>query len=342
MKLVLGEMMQELLVTADDRTGALEIGGVIAGPDFSIPVGPEAKSDICCVVDTCTRHLPPEDAKRITYEKHLLEARFHCHKMDSGLRGNWPHEIEALNELGYSVALVPSYPDAGRRCDGGTVYIQDVPVLQSPFGQDPLTAPCSSRPDEVMEEAGCSLKDTVIWDANDNTELKKAISRCREENRVLVGPTGAIGSYAETIFPDLKTQVQQIETPVLIVCGSLNSLSRKQISNLTCPVFGVSDILDVEEVAILETSFRSGPVSSVEAAETAQAIAKKVRGVQYQTLFVIGGDTAGAIVGNRTLEVLGTVDTGIPIAKLDDYYLVTKGGGIGDENTLVKLLGDIK
>ena len=334
--------MQELLVTADDRTGALEIGGVIASPDFSIPVGPEAESDICCVVDTCSRHLQPEDAKCVTYEKHLREARFHCHKIDSGLRGNWPHEIEALNELGYSVAVVPSYPDAGRRCDGGIVYIQDVPVLESPFGQDPLTAPCSSRPDEVMEEAGCSLKDTVIWDANDNAELTKAILRCREENRVLVGPTGAIGSYAETVFPDLRTQVQRIETPVLIVCGSLNPLSRKQISNLDCPVFGVSDSLDFEEVAVLETSFRSGPVSSVEAVETAQAIASKVRGVKYQTLFVIGGDTAGAILGNRTLEVLGTVDTGIPIAKLDDYYLVTKGGGIGNENTLVELLGDIK
>ena len=107
-------------------------------------------------------------------------------------------------------------------------------------------------------------------------------------------------------------------------------------------MFGVSDILDFEKVAVLETSFRSGPVSSVEAAETAQAIANKVRGVHYQTLFVIGGDTAGAIIGNQTLDVLGTVATGIPIAKLDDYYLVTKGGGIGNEDTLVELLGDIK
>ena len=136
--------------------------------------------------------------------------------------------------------------------------------------------------------------------------------------------------------------MQRIETPVLIVCGSLNPLSRKQISNLHCPVFGVSDSFDFEEVAVLETSFRSGPVSSVEAVETAQAIARKVHGIKYQTLFVIGGDTTGAILGNRTLEVLGTVDTGIPIAKLDDYYLVTKGGGIGNENTLVELLGEFK
>ena len=333
--------MQELFITADDRTGALEIGGIVANTQFSVPVGPEAKSDICCVVDTCSRHLHPEEAKRIVFEKHLREARFHCHKIDSGLRGNWPYEIEALNELGYDVALIPSYPDAGRRCDGGVVYIQDVPVLESPFGQDPLTAPCSSRPDEVIEEAGCSLRDTVIWDANNNIELDEAISRCRRENRVLVGPSGAIGAYAAKVFPNLIAQSKPIEPPVLIVCGSLNMLSRQQISNLACPVFGMSDIVDFDGIAVLETPFRSGAISTDEASGTAQAIADKVRDIDYETIFVIGGDTAGAIVGDKTLEVLGTVDTGIPIARFGDKYLVTKGGGIGASDTLVKLLGDI-
>ena len=85
--------------------------------------------------------------------------------MDAGLRGNWPHEIHALVELGYRVAVVPSFPDAGRRCKDGIVYIQDVPVLESPFGADPLTAPCSSRPMEVLEEANCIFDEVVVWDA---------------------------------------------------------------------------------------------------------------------------------------------------------------------------------
>ena len=58
-----------------------------------------------------------------------------------------------------------------------------------------------------------------------------------------------------------------------------------------------------------------------------------------RTLFVIGGDTAGAIVGDETLDVLGTVAPGIPISRFRDGLLVTKGGGIGTPDILVNLLG---
>ena len=60
------------------------------------------------------------------------------------------------------------------------------------------------------------------------------------------------------------------------------------------------------------------------------------------TLCILGGDTAAAVVGDATLEVLGTVDTAVPIARLRDGYLVTKGGGIGRPDTLAKLFSTAK
>ncbi|HAK50914.1 MAG TPA: hypothetical protein DCM54_03280 [Gammaproteobacteria bacterium] len=331
--------MQELFVTADDRTGSLEVGGIIANAQFPVPVGPAAQGDICAVVDIASRHVTPEVARQRVLDVHQIESRYRCHKMDAGLRGNWPHEIMALNELGYSVAVIPSFPDAGRRCKDGVVYIHDVPVLEGPFGQDPLTAPCSSRPDEVMEEAGCTGGDVVIWDANDNAELEQAISRCRAENKMLVGPTGAIGAYADTVFPNLASRQVPIENPVLIVCGSLNAHSRDQISRLSCPVYGLDDVIQVESLSILASPLRSGEVSNEEAESVAEALADKVSDIEVRTLFVIGGDTAGAIVGDETLDVLGTVAPGIPISRFRDGLLVTKGGGIGTPDILVNLLG---
>jgi uncharacterized protein YgbK (DUF1537 family) len=333
--------MQELFVTADDRTGSLECGGIIANDQFAVPVGPAAQSDICCVVDTASRHISPDDAKEVILDVHQREARHRCHKMDAGLRGNWPYEIMALHELGYAVAVVPSFPDAGRRCKDGIVYIQDVPVLESPFGQDPLSAPCSSRPDEVMEEAGCSGGDVVIWDANDNVELEAAIQRCREENRILVGPSGAIGAYAMTVFPGLTSRRIQIEEPVLVVCGSLNALSREQISKLDCPLYQLGQSVGEGGLAIVATPLVSGQVANAEAESVARSVSEMTRGVDVQTLFVIGGDTAGAIIGDETLEVLGTVDAGIPISRFRGGLLVTKGGGIGTPDILVRLLGGI-
>ena len=329
-----------LFVTADDRTGALEIGGVIANEDFSVPVGPNALGTRCRVVDLGSRHLSAEAAFERTRIAHTASAQHRCHKMDSGMRGRWPHEVRALVELGYEVAVVPSYPDAGRRCTNGVVYINDVPVLESSFGADPLSAPVSNKPIEVLDDAGCLSNAIAVWDASDNQELRAAIARCREEQRVLVGPTGAIEIYARTVFPKLCPRAIELTPPVLIVCGSLNQVSRSQLQELELPLHSPSDELnDASDVVVLATQVPDVSVTLEQAQDMARTLALIVQGVssRFQTLVVIGGDTAAALVRDSTLEVLGCVDTGIPISRFNDRLLVTKGGAIGDQNTLVKL-----
>ena len=68
--------------------------------------------------------------------------------MDSGLRGNWAQEVAALLGAGHRVGVIASYPDAGRRCRGGTVYVHGVPVAEGPLGRDPRNPLPSSRPEE--------------------------------------------------------------------------------------------------------------------------------------------------------------------------------------------------
>ena len=346
------ERPRTLFITSDDRTGALEIAGTVANERFSVPAGPHADNETCCVVDIASRHLAPEAARQQAAGAHARNARYRCHKIDSGLRGNWPFEVKGLLQLGHGVAVVPSFPDAGRRCVDGVVYVDDAPVLESPFGKDPLTAPMSNRPMEILEATGCAGGDVVVWDANDNAELETAAQRCHDEGRAMVGPSGAVAAYAATVFPALKPREVRIVPPVLILCGSLNAMSREQIARLGVPVSTLSDDLQLPPVTtgsgenaitVVATQVPSSAISPRGAEKVAAAMAECAHsalnaGYSNGTVFVLGGDTAAAIVGDETLDVLGTIDTAVPIARFRGGYLVTKGGGIGRPDTLVKLL----
>ena len=344
------EPPRTLFITSDDRTGALEIAGMVANERFSVPCGPYADNDDCCVVDIASRHLDPEAAVREAASAHARRARYRCHKIDSGLRGNWPFEVKGLLQLGHPVAVVPSFPDAGRRCLDGVVYVDDVPVLESPFGKDPLTAPLSNRPMEILESTGCASGDVVVWDANDNAELAAAARRCHDEGRTMVGPSGAVAAYAATVFPAHKPREIPVVPPVLILCGSLNAMSREQIARLSVPVLTLPADLQLPRLAttitVVATPRPPGAISPRQAEQVASAMAQCAHGAFKTgygngTLFVLGGDTAAAIIGDETLDVLGTVDTAIPIARFRDGYLVTKGGGIGRPDTLVELLAGV-
>ena len=332
-----------LLASADDRTGALEVGGILASPDRPTPVGPHAKDPVCSVVDIDSRQVEAEVAFERVVSLHKESSEFRCHKMDAGLRGNWPHECKALVELGYRVAVVPSFPDAGRRCKAGVVYINNVPVLESPFGSDPFTAPCSSRPMDVLEEADCIHDDISVWDADNNQELEDMIDRCLEEDRVLVGPTGALGVYGSRLLPSTGNLIGHIPKPVLVVCGSLNQTSRRQTELLDVPTFSLNDPIEpFDQVVLLETENRSGSIEQTEAQEVGKAVAERVHQQigAIASFVVIGGDTVKAIVEDNTLLAFGTVAAGIPISIWENRTLVTKGGGIGEEDTLRQLLVD--
>ena len=331
--------MTRVLLSADDRTGSLEVGGLIANDKFSVPVGPDASSERCCVVDIASRHLSVAKAQARMEGLLTRPAQHRAHKMDAGLRGNWAHEVDVLLRGGYKVAIVCAFPDAGRRCKDGVVYIHDLPVLESVFGQDPLSAQISSKPAEVLEHFGVQ-GDVVVWDANDNAQMLEAVRRAIVEDRIVVGASGAIGTFAQQFLESGPSRRVALESPMVVLCGSLNPLSRQQISLLDVPIhpvgsdFSVSGLLTV--VATVEPD---GPIGDDQAREMAEFAASEVRRrwPDIRSLIVIGGDTAGALVGDDTLETLGCVAPGIPVSLYDDRLLVTKGGGIGQPETVAEL-----
>lgn len=379
-----------LLLTADDRTGALEAGGAIADLGWAVRFLPLGRNDApseqkaapqagrqndetpdrhptCRVLDLASRHCDAAEARRRVVESLTVDARHRCHKMDSGLRGNWAHDVAAFVAAGHRVAVVPSFPDAGRRCVGGTMFIHDQPVAESAFGRDPRNRLPSSRPADYLAAAGCAEAlargDITIPDAGDNAELQAAGQRALAERRLLVGTTGGIGAYVAALAAAQPRQkpLPPLPRPALVVCGSLHPLSRQQAGALPAQQVMADEQLQAlaalargEDVVLTTPERRS--ISDADAEAMAGRLAATTRrwlaASGAPTLIVLGGDTAEAILGETPLAIRGSVDVGVPLCALaggssaarDEGRgmiaptVVTKGGGIGAPDTLIKLL----
>ena len=302
--------------------------------------GPDIVGNDCMVVDLETRHVDAATAAKRVRRLHETPAQDRCHKIDSVLRGNWPHEVKALLDAGFAIDVVPSYPDAGRYCRQGVVYVGHVPVAESTSADDPLNPIKSSRPIELLHAAGCSERDVRVVDANDNNELARAAKRCRAEGRVLVGPSGAIQAFAATFGRSHSPRKFVLKAPILVVCGSLHPVSRNQIRRLGCPVHTPDDFFQISDrISVLTTIEPTTAPRLTEAQAAARSLAKSSRSVTpIGTLVVIGGDTATAVLCDEPVEVLGNLGVAIPFSDRNGQLLVTKGGGIGKPDTLSDLL----
>ena len=140
--------MTQLLILADDFTGALDTGvqfatvgavtRVITGQ--SVSLSEFAGTCEVLVVDAETRHLTAAKAADIvggyTAQAAALGIPHIYKKTDSALRGNVGAELAAVLENAgeRSLPFLPAFPQMGRNTIKGIHYIQGVPVADSVFG----------------------------------------------------------------------------------------------------------------------------------------------------------------------------------------------------------------
>ena len=131
-----------LLIIADDFTGALDTGVQFAAYGAATRVMVKDQVDFAScdaqvlVVDTETRHLPPEKAYQIVEE--LTRAacragiRYIYKKTDSALRGNIGAELAAVLQASNNRQLpfLPAFPQNGRTTRDGIHYVDGVPVTK--------------------------------------------------------------------------------------------------------------------------------------------------------------------------------------------------------------------
>jgi 4-hydroxythreonine-4-phosphate dehydrogenase len=154
----------ELLVVADDRTGAMETAGAIAEdrhePVPVVPYGRPVPRGEVAVVDLGTRHRIEEAVEdRCAWADGVTAAR-HAHKIDSTLRGGWAAELAARARR-RPVLVVPALPALGRMCAGGVVLVDGRPVHEAASGRDVGRTVASSRPADHLRAAGVDVVDEL-------------------------------------------------------------------------------------------------------------------------------------------------------------------------------------
>lgn len=356
-------MNAPVVITADDRTGALETAGscadagagavtvvVLGGPDVGEPV------DGLRVVDLGSRHRSGHAAAAAAADACDGEAR-HLHKMDSTLRGNWAAEALSIGRFRRErVLVVPALPVLGRVCEDGIVRVDGVPVHESPLAADPRSPVLSSRPADHLRQAGAvaveelaDLAELDTWlsgdgaavavcDALSDTDVRRiAAAWSTALGVVLVGTSTVVAESVRSLRlgpPRAAPEPPPFTAPVLVVCGSLHPAARSQVDTLRRA--------HLEGVEVIASEVPpAGSVLADDAERAAAALATLVAMSAARTVVVLGGDTAAAVLGDRPVVVGGTSMPGAPWMRLDDGRLVvTRAGGFGDPAALVRRIAD--
>lgn len=258
-----------IVVIADDFTGAAEIGGV--GLKFGLSVEIFTKWPVECntdlvIFDTSTRSKSEEEAKKeslelITYIK-SLNPKWIFKKIDSVLRGHILEETNTIIDFLKlkSAIVIAANPKLGRIISDGVYYINEVPIAETSFANDPEYSLNSSLVCEILTKQKkyanlhyCKFDELngetgiLVGEVKNDAEMK-AWASADYVNKLQIGSAG----YFEAILQnkDLVEEVQPIMEQVkeagkrIIICGSAYQESRDFVANAQRKGFPVSYMND--------------------------------------------------------------------------------------------------
>ncbi len=256
--------MIELVVIADDFTGALDTGIKFAGTGAktSMFIGADIDFDTLSaeteivIVDTETRHRDPADSYRIVYDLVSLcrqngVLRYYK-KTDSALRGCIGAELAALSDaLNESVHFIPALPSENRYTENGVHYIDGTPVSKSVFGNDPFEpVRFDAITDIIGEQAdvcvinvnngnniacrdeGNTEKAVFAYDARTLADLEQIADYLR--NHDCLKATAGCSGFARVLqkmlpLNDNGGRTIERKDGMFAVCGSINEVTLSQI-----------------------------------------------------------------------------------------------------------------
>jgi uncharacterized protein YgbK (DUF1537 family) len=260
--------MVELLVIADDFTGALDTGvqfskaGIKTFVTTNLNINPSlVDPDVkVLVVDTESRHI---DHKK-SYERVAGTAKNARNsgiknvykKTDSTLRGNVGSELTALMDT-YGIKLfpfIPAYPEAGRTTVKGYHYVNSVLLQNTVFAEDPLEPMKDSYipaliekqtnvdtmviTTDIIADRKLSLPDNktiLIFDAESNSDFLKIGDFLI--NKGIKNITAGCAGFAAVLPQLLQIKSGILQQPkfdssvMLVICGSVNAYSLAQVKH---------------------------------------------------------------------------------------------------------------
>jgi D-threonate/D-erythronate kinase len=323
----------EVLVLADDLTGALEAGSAFAqrGVEATVFINGQILAGTrALVIDTETRHVSADGAaEKIRAFAQTVATRLTYKKTDSTLRGNIRAELSALAQFG-SVVYVPAYPQLGRTLINRCLHINGVPISETAFASDPLHPITDGSIAKLLE----GVDGVSICEANTESEIQEAARKWLATGGFAAGPTAMLHAAAQLMGdPGYRPPFPEIHR-ALIVSGSRHQASREQLSV-------ASTLFRDAAWTLLEAHAEHQGDPLTYAANFGSIAARLFQSGSFDALIVFGGDTAYHMMRAlkvTSVEPLGEAIPGVPVSRLPDgRTLVTKAGGFGSPDILLKL-----
>lgn len=257
--------MAELLIIADDLTGAIETGVQLAKQGISTKVVLNSNADLqdiyseteasVLVINTESRHIHPmeaaESVRNVVVKAQAAGVKRFYKKTDSTMRGNIGAELEAfLHEAAQRVLpFIPAHPKLKRFTRKGIHYIDEQLLHETSFGRDPLEPIKISDISEILHiqtrvnintiEATkvepMSLKDGILVFDCESVHDLKTIGDFLVNNSLhqAIAGSAAMVELLPGLFQlkSLKFKPPKPRGPILIVNGSLNRISLEQVKH---------------------------------------------------------------------------------------------------------------
>ncbi len=405
--------MVKLLLIADDFTGALDTGVQFAGQGAhtKIVMGKDAEylqleredADVI-VIDAETRHLPLDEAYR-RVAKLAAKARnekvpYIFKKTDSALRGNIGMELAALLEVSGEKFLpfIPALPAMNRVTRKGIHYIDGVPIAETVFGKDPFEPVTSSHIQDLFRdtkvcvtiiEKGMKYKtDTKeptigIFDADMAEDMERIVEELKNNGKLaIIAGCAGVASVLPGMLGLTKEKRERplIKKPLLVVSGSLNPISQRQIEYgekcgfpryiIDKKQLAVEGYFDTKEGKEWITSIKEElckfPLVMIDTGTSGdkqledESVRLKIADIfgmtvkelvnvdACDTVLVTGGDTLLGLVEQmecKEINLVGEIKPGTVLSSMKmnqkDIWVLSKSGGFGDEKLLVEVAGEM-
>ena len=338
--------MSQLAIIADDLSGALDAAAPFAARGFATTValsaaaiaqaleaGPEVLA-----VSTDSREIEPEAARDAVRETlaQLPSGIGLFKKIDSRLKGNVAAELDGFS---FDRALViPAIPGFGRWTRDGKL---------GGFGV--------SEPIDIAACLGAHKDRALIPDAQSDGDIVAALSST--ECDLLVGARGLADARAASMAPQRQAvRLSGHKGKIVLVIGSQDPITTEQVERLRR---GRSDvgyypapdgvlaqpIGSIGPVSVLHAVSGGGNVAPIEVARRLGDLVERLDLPEDTMLIVSGGATAQALLGRlgiALIEVVEEILPGLPLARAGRFKLITKSGGFGEPDVLVRVLETVR
>lgn len=260
-------MIADDLTGANDSGVQLSRYGLKTSVRFQITDN-ESITDDAIVIDTDSRSINKEEAYQRVKDatRFVKKNQFDIiyKKIDSTLRGNLGIELDAMyDEMKPDLVIIaPGYPKNGRKVVKGHLYLHDIPLNETEIAKDPKCPVLDSYIPNVFQlqtkrNVGLITIDEirsgfttvknkmdqyvnngtpyVVFDSETENDLSDVADYVFQSNyNVLWLGSAGLANYIPEIYnlrgKKMDTHIQKNENPVLLVVGSVSSVTRKQLA----------------------------------------------------------------------------------------------------------------